>query len=106
MDKDEILKKSREQKEDEGLIFAENKGRYFGAIGFVSVFITLLFFNFFTGQDNYALFAMFWAYGAAEAYGKYRVTKKKVYLVSTIFGAVASLGFLANHMMNTLGVGA
>ena len=30
MNKEEILKKSRDQKEDEGTVYAENKGRRFG----------------------------------------------------------------------------
>jgi hypothetical protein len=105
MEKDEILKKSREQKEDEGVIFAENKGRRFGVIGFSSVFIIILFFNFFTGQNNFVPFAMFWAYGTAEAYGKYSVTKKRAYLITTIFAAVASLCFLSCYIINTLGIG-
>ena len=33
MNKDEILRKSREQKEDEGVIHAENAGRRYGFIG-------------------------------------------------------------------------
>lgn len=105
MNKEEILKMSREQKEDEGKLFAENSGRRFGVVGFSSVFIILLFFNLFTGQNNFVPFSMFWAYGAAEAYGKYCVTKKKVFLVTTIFAAIASLCYLVCHVMNTLGIG-
>lgn len=105
MNKDEILKRSRDQKEDEGDIYAENKGRRFGVIGFCSVFIIIMCFNFFTGQNNFVPFAMFWAYGSAEAYGKYRVTKKKAFLVTTIFAAVASLCSIACHIIKTLGIG-
>jgi hypothetical protein len=105
MEKDEILRKSRAQKEDEGVVFADNNGRRFGAIGFCSVFCILVLFNFLNGQNNFAPFAMFWAYGAAEAYGKYRVTKKKAYMTTTILAAVASLCFLACHILNTLDIG-
>lgn len=105
MDKDEILKKSREQKEDEGVIFAENKGRRFGIAGFASVFVIIVFFNLFTGQNNSVPFTMFWAYAAAEAYGKYSVTKKKAYFVTTISATVATLCFLACHIIKTLGIG-
>lgn len=105
MDKDEILLKSREQKEDEGAIFADNNGRRFGVIGFCAVFCILALFNLFNGQNNFAPFAMFWAYGAAEAYGKYRAAGQKVYITTTVLAAIASLGFLACHIINVLGIG-
>lgn len=105
MDKDEILQKSREQKEDEGVVFADNNGRRFGVIGFCSVFIIIMLFNLFTGQNNHVPFSMFWSYSSAEAYGKYRVTQKKVYMTTTILAAVASLCSLACHIINTLGIG-
>lgn len=105
MDKEEILKRSREEKEDEGVIFAENKGRRFGIIGFSSVFIIIVFLNLFTGQDNFVPFTLFWAYVAAEAYGKHSVTKKKVYFITAIAATVASICFLACYIMKTLGIG-
>ena len=106
MDKGEILKKSREQKEDEGVVFADNKGRRFGVVAFSSVFVILMIFNLFTGQNNFALYSMFWAYVAAEAYGKHSVTKKKVYITTTVVAAIATLVFLACHFINVLGTGA
>lgn len=106
MDKDDILKKSREQKEDEGVDFANNKGRRFGVIGFCSVFIIIMFFNLFTGQNNYVPFSMFWAYSAAEAYGRYRATRHNIYITTTVLAAVASLGFLVCHIINTVRIGA
>lgn len=39
MDKEEILKRSREQKEDEGTVYADNNGRRYGVMGFCSVFM-------------------------------------------------------------------
>lgn len=102
MDKEEILKKSREQKEDEGVTFAENKGQRFGIVGFASVFVIIVFFNLFTGQNNFVPFTMFWAYAAAEAYGEYSVTKKKSYLVTAIFAGIAAVCFLATYILKTL----
>ena len=104
MDKDEILKKSREQKEDEGVTYAENKGRRYGEFGFAIVFCIIVLFNLFKGQDNFVPFSMFWAYCAAEAFGKFSVTKKKTYMVTTIFAAIASVCFLAVYILNTLGI--
>lgn len=105
MDKDEILKKSREAKEDEGTVYAENKGRRYGLIAFCSFFIVVLIFNMFTGQSIHMPLSMFWAYTAAEAYGKYRISKSKALLTTAILGSVAAVAFLACYMMNVLGIG-
>lgn len=106
MDKDEILKKSREAKEDEGTVYAENKGRRYGVAGFCTVFIVIMFFNLFTKQNNFVPYSMFFAYIAAEAYGKYRITAQKALVVTTVLGAIASVLFLICHVMTVLGIGA
>ena len=106
MNKEEILKRSREQKEDEGTVFAENKGRRYGIIMFSAVFIIITLFNLFAGQNNFAPYSMFFAYIAAEAYGRYRVELEKKLLVSAVFGAIASILFLICYILDTLGVAA
>ena len=50
MDRDEILRRSREEGEDEGDIFAENRGRRFGVVGFSLMFAVLQVFDLITGQ--------------------------------------------------------
>lgn len=102
MDREEILKKSRESKEDEGATYAENKGRRYGVAAFCSLFAVIMFFNLFTGQSNHVPMSMFWAYMAAEAYGKYRVSKSGALLTTTIFGAIAAAGFFACHVISVL----
>lgn len=106
MDKDEILKKSREQKEDEGTVYVDNKGRRYGVIGFSSVFIVIMFFNLFTKQNNFVPYSMFFAYTSAEAYGKYRITKAKSLISITILTAISSTCFLACHVLEVLRIGA
>lgn len=103
MNKDEILAKSRNEKSDEGMQQAENKGRRIGVSAFCGVFIFIVIFNLFNGQQSYAPQAMFWAFVAAEAYPKYRFTKRKEYLISTIAGCIASVAFLVNFIIETLG---
>ena len=105
MEKEEILKMSRSQKEDEGTVYADNKGRRYGVVGFCSIFIIIMFFNLFTNQPNFVPFSMFWAYMSAEAYGKYRITKAKTFLVTVVFAAIASAAFLACHVFEVLGIG-
>ena len=66
MNRDEILQRSRAEKEDEGNTFLENRGRRFGVVGFCTMYILLVVFNFATGQSSYALHALFWGYTALD----------------------------------------
>lgn len=103
MNKEEILKKSRKERNDEGLLEAENNGRKLGYMVFSLVFIFILTINFLNGKSSYAPMAMFWAFLAAEAYPKFKFTKQKVYLVSTFAGSIASVLYLINFVIETIG---
>lgn len=102
MDKEEILKKSRQEKADEGMLHAENLGRQYGFAAFSAIFAFIVIFNLFHGQSNYAPLAMFWAYCATEAYYKYAFTKKTSFLLTTIFGAIAAAASLVSFIIETL----
>lgn len=102
MDRDEILKRSRAEKEDEGNTFMENRGRRFGVVGFCLMFVVLLVFNFITDQSSYSIHAMFWSYISLEAWGKYRASHQTVFLTSTVLAAVSSLCFLACYVLEVL----
>ena len=103
MNKEEVLQASRAQKEDEGQLYADQYGRKIGYIAFCVLFAAIVLFNFFMGQSNYVPFTLFWAFFGAEAYGKYRVTRKKSHLFTTICSAIAALCFLATYIIQTLG---
>ena len=105
MDPEEILRRSRAEKEDEGETYAADKGRRAGIIAFCAVFIVIVVFNFFTGQNNDAPFAMFWAYIAAEGWGKYRACGGRAHLWAVACGAVCALGGLACHILTVLRAG-
>ena len=102
MDREEILKRSWAEKEDEGSTFLENRGRRTGVAGFCSMFIALLIFNFLTGQPSYSIHALFWCYISLEAWGKYRASDQTVFLTSTVLAAVSSLCFLACYVLEVL----
>lgn len=102
MDRDEVLKRSRAEKEDEGNTFLENKGRRWGVIGFCAMTIVLLGFNLATGQNSYSILALFWSYISLEAWGKYRISRRRAFLTTTVLSAVASLCFLACHVLGVL----
>ncbi len=102
MEREEVLRRSRAEKEDEGSTFLENKGRRFGVAGFCILVIGLLAFNFFTGQSSYSIHALFWCYISLEAWGKYRISRRKGFLTTGILAAVASLCFLACYVLEVL----
>lgn len=94
MDRDEILKRSWEAREDEGAAYAVDRGRRAGIVGFCGVYIALKLFNLWMGQRSLAPDAMFWAYVAAEAWGRYRITQAKGLLATVCAAALLSLGSL------------
>ena len=102
MDRDEILRRSRAEKEDEGNTFLENKGRRWGIIGLCVMYILLVVFDLATGQPAHSLNALFWSYIALEAWGKYRTSRRRVFLTTTILAGFASLCFLACHVLGVL----
>lgn len=102
MDREEILRRSRAEKEDEGSTFAENRGRRFGVAGFCILYILLVVFNLATSQSSYSIHALFWCYISLEAWGKYRTSRRRAFLSTTVLAAVSSLCFLACYVLEVL----
>lgn len=102
MNKEDILKKSRQQQNDEGMEYTENSGRKFGFAAFSFVFIFIIIFNFFMGIQNHAVYALYWTFVAAESIPKYRFTKNKAYLIITIAGFTAAIASLLRFVMVSL----
>lgn len=103
MNKEEILAKSRRENLDEGKKNAENQGRQIGIISFITVLIFLFIFNMCTNRSNDALAAVFWAYVAAEAYPRYRFSKEKSLLATSIAGGFLSIANLITYVIGVLG---
>lgn len=102
MNREEILAKSRKENVDEGLRDAQNRGRRIGTAAFAGMVIVVLIFNLIQGRNSYDVFAIFWAYIAAQYYPLYQFTKKSGYLMSAILGATASLAFLAAYIISVV----
>ncbi|MDU1127180.1 MAG: DUF6442 family protein [Clostridium sp.] len=104
MKKDEILQKSRQSNNDEGIEYAENRGRKIGFIAFSILFIFIAIFNLFFGDPRtfYAISPLFWIFMAGEAYGKFCFTKKGVYLITTIAACISSILFTVKFIFITL----
>ena len=99
MNKEEVLRKNRELKKDEGIENAENKGRMLGKIVICLVVSFECFFSLFTKQDASGILLIFFAFITAEAIPLYRFTHRKTYLITIIFGTVASLSFLVSYIL-------
>ena len=99
MEKQDILEKSRREKTDEGVAYAENEGRRYGEISFCLLIIAVLVYDFAKGLDNYLPMSLLWAYLAAQALGKYQARRERRFLWGIVFGAVASLCFLLCYVL-------
>ena len=93
MNRDEVLERSRKEMKDEGMVAAENTWRKIGYFAFMIVHLFLISFNWYIkeGQTVIALNALFFVFPTFETYGKYRFTKNRWYLVTSIMSGIASL---------------
>lgn len=105
MDREDILRRSREEKQDEGRTYVDNWGRRVGVVGFCLMFLVILVFNYCTGQNNCGLMALFWAYVAAEAWGRYRACRVRGQLFIALAGALGALCWLAAYVLGVLKTG-
>ena len=80
MEKQDILEKSRREKRDEGVTYAENAGRRYGMIAFCLLNSAVILYNLVKGLDSYLPLALFWGYLAAEGLGKYQVRRDSGWL--------------------------
>ncbi len=103
MNKEEVLARSRKERINEGVVEAENRGRKWGYVVFSIVGIFIIIFNFINGQKSYEIMALVFALLEAEAYTKYLFTKQKVFFISSICGAIATVAFLASHILLVMG---
>lgn len=101
MEKQDILEKSRQEKSDEGVTYAENRGRRYGMIAFGLLNAAVIVYNLVKGLDSYLPLALFWGYMAADGLGKYQVRRERNSLWMVVFGAIASLCFLLCYVLRT-----
>ena len=102
MNKDEILRKSREQKEDEGVIHAENAGRRYGFIGLsITLAAYMILFVFWGG--NLCIPMSFWcAFTGAECFGRYKTKSKKSELLGALVLILSAIAFFLSYLLRDL----
>ena len=99
MDKEDILKRSRREK-DEGLTYAQDRGRQYGVVGFLVLFLVIMIYNMVRGLDN--SLPLIWAYLSCEAAGRYFARKEKSVLATAVLAGLASLFSLVSYILETL----
>lgn len=102
MNKEEILRKSREQKEDEGIIHADNSGRRYGFIG-LSIMLAayMVLVAFFGGTFTVPM--SFWcAFTGAECFGRYKANSKKSELLGGLVLCLAAIAFFLSYLLRDL----
>ena len=102
MSRDEILRKSREQMEDEGVIYAENTGRRYGFIGLsitLAAYMILVLFN----GGNYCIPMSFWcAFTGSECIGRYKSNSQKSELLGGIILCLSAITFFLSYVLRDL----
>lgn len=96
MDKEEILRKSRSGKRDEGILFAEMQGQQLGIVLFATVAGVLALFSI-TQKDLKTLsvtMALVFIFHASISFGKYYYAAQKIQLLYMLISIVATIFFL------------
>lgn len=89
MDRNEILKISKESKKDEGIEFIKNKSSrlIYNTVAIVGLLITLV--NIYAGKNSYDLYILAFSILLVDMISRYRFTKRKIYIgyvgICTIF---------------------
>lgn len=100
MDRDDILKKAREEKKDEGLSYIEFKGLRLGYKFFCVLIVVLIVIDLWKRQSVFSNLALFWGFVAADLYSKYKFFKSRKYLINMIIAAMCCIGGIINYILD------
>ena len=98
MKKDEILKKARGEKKDEGIDNVNNKGLSLGYKIFMLLSVILILFNKINNIESYDILSLMFGFSVAEFYLRYKFLKEKSLLISSILCLIACLVSLICHI--------
>ena len=104
--KEEILAKSRESGNDEGMDYVENIGSKWGVyVACTIVGGPLAFLSLIAGEMPafFALITLYVAFGAGELFARYRFFKQKRYMIGTVVIALITIG-IASMFVEAIGL--
>lgn len=109
MTKEEILSKSRTEKDDEGVKYCELQeiklGFYWMSLVYGIVAMVNLLIAFLKGSEMlgfYVASSLYFCFLSSQAYTKYRFTAEKKWKIYVITNAMASVGFFANWFVRIM----
>ena len=102
MNKDEIFRKSRELKEDEGTIHADNAGRRYGFLGLTLMFTAYMILVLFLSGTFSVPMSLWCAFTGAECLGKYQANSKKSELFGGLVLCFAAVVFFLSYLLRDL----
>ena len=103
MEKEEILARSREEKEDEGRIVAENQGNRLAVVLMTVMFCFFVLFNLAFDYSIAMPMAMYGGFIVADAYGKYRFDGKRKHLFWAAAGVLMMVFYTIQHISEVMG---
>lgn len=91
MNKEDILAKNRAEKLDEGIEYAENKGRKWGFVIFFAMAVIMQLSIMFLAEGHHrtamnAIMALLFTFFSTEALVKWRFTRESGHMVALIVG--------------------
>lgn len=92
------MEKAQTESVDEGLENAQNKVRIWGVGTFILVYVAVTIFNSIKNRSNDLPSTFLMAYFAAESITEYMFTKKKIYIFTAVFGAIAAIISLISYI--------
>jgi len=104
VDKNEVLRRSRDSKQDEGMEYAEIQAQRFGVVVFATVAGVVAIFCLIQ-QDVRSLcvvMGLVLTLAASISFGRFYWTSKKVHLVSLIVCAATAIVLLATFLLRSL----
>ncbi len=102
MDKEKILERSRNENNDEGLNYVSSRGVRLGYKIFLLLCAVLIVVNIIFKQNSDSILVLLWGFMAADAYSRYKFTKKKYHIVLSVIAGIASISNLVNYIMNVI----
>ena len=104
MEKDEVLKKSRNSKQDEGKEFAEIQAIRFGLVLFATVAGIIAIFC--VVQQDIKSFCLtmglMLTFAASISFGRFYCAGKKLYIIGIIVCAIVAISLLVNFFLISL----
>jgi len=97
MNKEDILKKSRNSNTDEGLEYFDNKGRKIGYIFFYVIAIFMILFGKYYGKESHSVFTLLWLFTTVNTFVRFRFYHEKIYI---LFISLISFVFMINSFVS------